>query len=83
MATPNEPQGELLDDSLDTRLEASLMAAQMSMVALYGPFNYIVSNHRKFDTEILLEMQVKIQELTAYIVDMSQSLDDQKEVFLW
>jgi len=33
--------------------------------------------------EILLEMQVKIQELTTYIVDMSQSLDDQKEVFLW
>lgn len=83
MATPNEPQGELLDDSLDTRLEASLMAAQMSMVALYGPFNHIVSNHRKFDTEILLEMQVKIQELTAYIVDMSQSLDDQKGTFLW
>ena len=25
MATPNEPQGELLDDSLDTRLELSLI----------------------------------------------------------
>jgi hypothetical protein len=83
MATPNEPQGEFLDDSLEDRLAASLMAAQMSMIALYEPFNHIVSNHRMFDTATLLEMEVMIQGLTAHIMELSRSLDEQKVDFLW
>ena len=72
MATPNEPQGEFLDTSLDDRLGASLQACQVSMIALYEPFNHIVSNHQRFDAETLLEMQVKIQELTTHIIELSQ-----------
>jgi len=83
MATPNEPQGEFLDTTLDDRLAASLRAAQVSMIALYEPFNHIVSNHQRFDAETLLEMQVKIQELTTHIIELSLSLDEQKERFLW
>ena len=83
MATPNEPQGEFLDTSLDDRLGASLQACQVSMIALYEPFNHIVSNHQLIDAETLLEMQVKIQELTTHIIELSLSLDEQKERFLW
>ena len=60
-----------------------LMAAQMSMIALYEPFNHIVSNHRMFDTATLLEMEVMIQGLTAHIMELSRSLDEQKVDFLW
>jgi hypothetical protein len=76
MATPNEPEGELLINVLGNHLEASLMAAQRSMLSLYAPFNHIVSNSRKFDTDTLLDLEVKIQELTTHIIELSRSLDD-------
>tara|TARA_R100001244_G_scaffold9573_1_gene11627 strand:- start:206 stop:457 length:252 start_codon:yes stop_codon:yes gene_type:complete len=81
MATPNEPQGEFLDTSLDDRLGASLQACQVSMIALYEPFNHIVSNHRYFDPNTLLELQVKIQELMTHIIELSQMRSREKVGF--
>ena len=81
MATPNEPQGEFLDTSLDERLGASLQACQVSMIALYEPFNHIVSNHRCFDPNTLLELQVKIQGLMTHIIELSQMRSQEKVGF--
>ena len=81
MATPNEPQGEFLDNSLEERLEASLQACQLSMIALYEPFNHIVSNHRYFEPNTLLELQVKIHELMTHIIELSQLRSTEKVGF--